>query len=105
MKHWEENFPERELVYGTLYVEPAVITIGIYLAGEYEMGDGQIIEIAGHEIRYLFLKQGTDGRDSDDIFMAMHFDDVTYFIRYSVQSDNIQEAAKELAEDIIKNNS
>lgn len=37
--------------------------------------------------------------------MVMHFDDVSYSVRYSVQSDNIEEEAKEFAEDIIKNNS
>lgn len=100
MKQWKEDFPNRELVYGTLYVEPPIITIDIYPAGNYKGSDGEIINIAGHEVQYSFIQ-----RESKTIFMDMHFDNVSYSIRYSVESDNIEKEAKKLAEDIIKSNS
>lgn len=50
--------------------------------------------------KYSFLQ-----RESKVVFMDIYFDDISYSIRYSVQSENIEEEAKKLAEDIIKNNS
>ncbi|WP_368652230.1 hypothetical protein AB4Y30_10735 [Ornithinibacillus sp. 4-3] len=103
---WQESNPEGELIYGDLYMEPSVISLEIFPDGGLgELMDAETIEVAGHEIQYQFLEQGSDGRDSDTIFMNMHFDDMGYFVRYSVQSDDIEEAAKELAADIIENNS
>src|SRR5699024_8916173 len=89
MEWWEEEFPERELLYGDLYVEGSTISIEVYRAGEFGgLAHADIIEIGGHEVQYDYLKKGTDGRDSNHVFMVMHFDDVIYSIRYSAHSDD-----------------
>lgn len=108
MASFEERFPERKVVYGTLYIESSVISIEVYpvdgLGGGMHDEDAEIIDISGHDVKYVYYKKG-DGRDLDFVVMAINFDDVGYRILYNVQSDNIEEEAKKLAEEIIKNNS
>jgi len=103
IKEFEENDPlDRKFLYGNLYPEGRIIFIEVYPDG-INMVDSEIIEIAGHDVQYEFLKE-EDGRDGNHVSMAINFEDVGYSIMYSVQSDNIEEEAKKLAEDIIKNN-
>lgn len=102
---WKENTTERDLVYGDLYEDPSAISIEIYPAGKFGgMVDAGIIELAGHEVQYQSLKQGTSGRNSDHIFIAINFDDVSYVVQYNDQSENAEKNAKKLAENIIENN-
>lgn len=102
---WQESNLERELIYGDLYMEPNAISLEIFPDGVGTLVDSEIIEVAGLEIQYQFLERGIDGRNSDTVFMLIDFEDVGYQIMYNVKSDDIEEEAKELAEDIIENNS
>lgn len=109
MVEWfEENDPlGRDLLYGDLYPQGRIIFIEIY-PGRIEMGDEEVedINVLGHDIQYVYYEKG-GGRDLDMVMMTINFDDVGYSIEYlnRGQSENIEEEAKELAEDIIKNNS
>lgn len=63
-EYFEEAFPEREVAYGTLYVEPSVISIEVYQDGFGGIGDDvEIIDIAGHEVQYQFLKKEQMGKN------------------------------------------
>lgn len=105
-KEFEENDPlNRKFLYGDMYLEGRIIFIEIYPEG-INMQDGEVIDILGHDVQYVYYEKG-DGRDFDFVIMTINFDDVGYSIEYlnRGQSDNIQEEAKALAEDIIENNS
>ncbi|WP_368653316.1 hypothetical protein AB4Y30_16720 [Ornithinibacillus sp. 4-3] len=96
---WQEENPATEIIYGDLYMDPAVIVLTIFPEGAGSIIDAEIIEIDGHEIEYLKTEEGLD-----IVHMNINFDDVGYSIQYAVESDDIDEAAKDFAEDIIKNN-
>lgn len=108
MEWFEENDPlDRDLLYGNLYAKGRIIFIEVY-PGQINMGDEEVevIDILGHDIQYVYYGK-EDGRDLDMIMMTINFDDVGYSIEYlnRGQSDNMEEEAKALAEDIIENNS
>lgn len=108
IKEFEENDPlNRKFLYGYLYLEGRIVFIEIF-PGQFEMLDEEVevIDVLGHDIQYVYYEKG-DGRDLDMVRMTINFDDVGYRIEYlnRGQSDNIEEEAKKLAEDIINNNS
>lgn len=80
-------------------MNPTAIIVTIATGGVGELMDAEQFEIDGQEVQYQYIS-----RESETVFILMNFDDIGYQIQYSADTEDIEEEAKEFAEEIIKNN-
>src|SRR5690625_226888 len=106
-KIWNDNTPDKKLIYGDIYEDKSKISIEIYPdshVNNINIMDSEEKNIAGHEVQYQTIKHNMDGESSETILMSINFNDISYIIEYNDQSNSIEDGIKEVAENIIKNN-